>query len=140
MDEPSEDSETAGIAEETETTRAVLLPGPGIYVENAIDYKLRNLILERFGKYFEEYNLAAPDGEKISGWEQVYDLQAADIVFKSTTYSYNDKNNLLDEPFYFAIAASFFSLIEDITWEEFMDFWNGRTTGLHDIEGNTREV
>ncbi|MBM3706083.1 MAG: CapA family protein [Actinobacteria bacterium] len=125
-------------AAETETTQPQQLPDLKIYIENIIDYDLRNRVLSLFRKSFEDYNLAAQGGGKISGWELVFDPQSADIVFEAA--SAGGGMDICKEPFYYVLATSFFSLIEDITWDEFMDLWKGKITGLNDIEGNSHEV
>jgi|GEM_PF-6103304 len=186
------------IAEEDANTIKIL-----IYIDNKIDYKIRDLIINKLDNIIPKeigYSIVYYKVDKESG-------AVADLIFElakkedkyiqnssfnkgklnnSNSYNintYNNTNNslynsspytsnsysnsfyssssynsdindinsyksksieysacILPEPIYFALATSYFSLIENISWQDFLKIWEGENTSVKDIAGNDLEI
>ena len=69
----------------------------------------------------------------IAGFDYVYEKNGADLIFEFV--SAKETGNLKG-PLYFAPVVSFYSLIEDISWADLKDIWQGSRETVKDIEGN----
>ena len=141
--------EDTGPAQEPEVKPAEKEPGEhkeeeieiievNIYLENNIDRQRRNLIIDTVKKSIIDYNDAAFKDNVQATWKIVGEKTEADIVFMVD--SFESKDQLLEEPVYFAAAVSFFSLIEELSLEDFKKLWAGQLTAVQDIEGSGIEA
>ena len=69
----------------------------------------------------------------IAGFDYVYEKNAADMIFE---FASAEETGSLKGPLYFAPVVSFYSLIEEISWADLKDFWEGSRETIKDIEGN----
>jgi hypothetical protein len=99
-----------------------------IFIEKKIPYYYKFLINQKLGDIIPkigEYNYEFVDNE----------TQADFIITIENYYSGGEKQNLYKSIFYVPVT-SFYSMVEDIAWQDFIDFWKGSISGLKDIEGN----
>ena len=121
----SSDVEVKDTVAETTITAPVKLK---IYIEDEIPNYYRFLIIQKLGDVLYksgdyDYEFAGSKGQ-------------ADFIFTIENYYDKDRKQNLDKSIFFVPVVSFYSLVEDITWQQFTEFWNGSIDGFTDIEGN----
>jgi poly-gamma-glutamate capsule biosynthesis protein CapA/YwtB (metallophosphatase superfamily) len=107
------------------------------YIENIIPQNIRTLISEQIGKDFE--NTERVNSKSDAGI--TFNIRLAEYLNNSNNNSANNNfNYIFKNPLVFVPVVSFFNFIEDISWEDFVNFWNGKIQNIHDISGNEVEV
>ena len=107
------------------------------YIENIIPENIKTLISEQIGKDFENSEQVNSESDA----DIIFDIRLAEYSNNSNNNSSNnDPNYIFKSPLIFVPVVSFFSFIEDISWEDFVNFWNGKIQNLHDISGNEVEI
>ena len=113
-----------------------------VYVDPEIPTYEAGRLTSCFQKSFDAYisgNLPGSNGdnrtraEAIAGFDYVYEKNGADVIFEFVSA---EETSSLKGPLYFAPVVSFYSLIEEISWADLKDFWEGRMGTIQDIEGN----
>jgi poly-gamma-glutamate synthesis protein (capsule biosynthesis protein) len=125
---------TAGpdITRESETV--IIKPyNINVYIDSLIPVESRikiNSLLIKTGKSYIKTDPA------FQGFNEVFEKDIADISFELSLYESNGTApKKLNGIFYYAPVVSFYSLIEDITWEQFSGIWQGTGNTVRDIEG-----
>ena len=107
------------------------------YIENIIPENVGTLISEQIGKDFGNTKQVNSKSDA----DIIFDIRLAEYQNNSNNNSSNKNSNYISKnPLVFVPVVSFFSFIEDISWEDFVNFWNGKIQGIHDISGNEVEV
>jgi poly-gamma-glutamate synthesis protein (capsule biosynthesis protein) len=107
------------------------------YIENIIPENIRTLISEQIGKDFENSEQVNSESDA----DIIFHIRLAEYLNNSNNNSSNSNSSYVSKnPLVFVPVVSFFSLIEDITWEDFVNFWNGKIQNINDISGNEVEI
>ena len=131
-------STSAGITAGTEITResepVEIKPySIKVYMDSMIPVESRtkiNSLLIKAGKSYVKTDPA------FQGFNEVYEKDIADISFELSLYESNETApEKLYGVFYYAPVVSFYSLMEDMTWEQFSSIWQGTENTVRDIEG-----
>lgn len=109
-----------------------------IYIDPGIPDYTVNQVISYFHKSISEYNkntVVGSNGDTatIEGFDNVSEKSSADLIFEFVSA---EEDSSLKGPLYFAPVVSFYSLIEDISWVDLKDFWQGSRETIKDIEGN----
>jgi hypothetical protein len=125
-----------------------------IYIDPEIPTSVASRLTICFQKSFDDYTRGNIPGnsvdsgttaEIIAGFDYVYEKNGADAIFEfisakeyeSAKVSESaEKTGSLKGPLYFAPVVSFYSLVEEITWADLKDLWEGSTETIKDIEEN----
>ena len=113
-----------------------------IYVDPEIPVHTVSQVSSYFQKSIREYNedIVAGNsggGAAIDGFDNVLEKSSADLLFEFVS---TEESNSLKGPAYFAPVVSFYSLIEDVSWDDLKDLWKGNRETIKDIEGNDTPV
>ncbi|GEM_PF-275026 len=104
-----------------------------VYIDSMIPVESRtkiNSLLIKTGKSYIKTDPAFQD------FNEVFEKDIADISFELSLYENNGTApEKLYGVFYYAPVVSFYSLIEDMTWEQFSGIWRGTENTVRDIEG-----
>jgi poly-gamma-glutamate synthesis protein (capsule biosynthesis protein) len=107
------------------------------YIENIIPENIRTLISEQIGKDFENSEQVNSESDA----DIIFHIRLAEYLNNSNNNSSNSNSSYVSKnPLVFVPVVSFFSFIEDITWEDFVNFWNGKIQNINDISGNEVEI
>jgi poly-gamma-glutamate synthesis protein (capsule biosynthesis protein) len=107
------------------------------YIENIILENIRTLISEQIGKDFENTEQVNSESDA----DIIFHIRLAEYLNNSNNNSSNSNSSYISKnPLVFVPVVSFFSFIEDITWEDFVNFWNGKIQNINDISGNEVEI
>ncbi|OQA20746.1 MAG: Capsule biosynthesis protein CapA [Actinobacteria bacterium ADurb.Bin346] len=107
-----------------------------VYIDGSIplpaEYRIKEQLVESSSIYRQT-------DEACQGFNEIFEEDIADISFKLSLYSadasnVNAKDNLFGA-FYYAPVVYFYSLVEDITWEQLCSLWDGSVNTIADIEG-----
>ncbi|MBN1299342.1 MAG: CapA family protein [Actinobacteria bacterium] len=120
-----------------------------VYIDSLVDYRERNIILDKLAESLDEYDLKGKNiqndnmqsdksGNKYE-FINVWQADSADIIFKMASGADIKEPDTVAGPFYYAAVTSFYSLLEEISIDDFKEFWNGTKTSLKDIHGNDVE-
>jgi poly-gamma-glutamate capsule biosynthesis protein CapA/YwtB (metallophosphatase superfamily) len=121
-----------------------------IYVDPAIPASSANRLAGCLQKSFDDYmkgnipdnaadnvtgsgNDGGTAAGAIAGFDYVNEKNGADLIFEFVSAK---ENGSLKGPLYFAPVVSFYSLIEEIPWDDLKSFWEGSRDTVRDIEGN----
>lgn len=132
---------------ETNVTAPTMLK---IYVDPAIPTYTAVRLISCFQKSFDDYmrgnipgsvddNIPGSDVDSgtaagtIAGFDYVDEKNGADVIFEFVSAQ---ETGSMKGPLYFAPVVSFYSLVEEISWADLKDFWEGRSETIKDIEGN----
>jgi len=113
-----------------------------IYVDPGIPTYLASRLISCFKKSLDDYtrgNIQGSSGDNgaatgtIAGFDYVYEKNGADVIFEFVSA---EESGSLKGPLYFAPVVSFYSLVEEISWNDLKEFWEGSRETIKDIEGN----
>ena len=119
--------EIADSIDETETTK---LSKFRIYIEEKIPKDYKYLIIQKLREILQE--------GYADSYEFIDNKDEADFIF--TIENCYDSEQSLYESIFYVPVTSFYSMIEDISWQDFKDLWNGNKKGFKDIKGNEVEM
>lgn len=135
-----------------------------VYIDPVIGHNLRALIIKKLVSVVSEVNSGIDNSSDNSNNSDnkrdvadpvveelkiVYSIEEASLVFETLNDSDNASSESskisegsisLYEPLYFAVVSSFYGLIEEVSFGNFLKVWRGEKTSLEDIAGNEQEI
>ncbi len=107
-----------------------------IYIDDSIPVEVEYMINRQLVKSGRQYKKENPS---FGGFDSVFEKNIAEISFELALYDEGNTGNnskKLYGSLFYAPVVSFYSLVEDISWDDFTGIWDGSKSIIADIEGN----
>ena len=111
------------VTEESQVVQETVID---IFVDKSIPFKIWVLINQVLRQVFDHFDNVS--------YRIVFDRDEAEILFDLGRSGSEDQK--LKEPYYYAPVISFYSMIEEITFEELAEIWRGSKNTAMDISGD----